>query len=247
VLGQEGSLAGSLDYVGVVTSPVVVVTSPISTPGTTPQSKLSADLQALQTELESLAAKSGVTIADLQSLALDGQSIATAGFRLNSKTLNPVISELATAIAGGASTMPAQTAFTALFSSSKVSSSVITATFNDLVTTIQDSKVTTADLTTVAADEAAIQTDLGNLHTGSGSGSGGGTTGSGSTGSTGSGSTGSGSTGTGSTGTGTTGTGSTGHKKGAGPHAHTHKPLPTVKVKANAHGHSKLSDARTKG
>jgi hypothetical protein len=268
---QGGSLFASLNYVGVVTNPVVVggsgspIVSASATGTTTPPSQLQSDVKALQTELQSLAATSGLTIADLQSLALDGQSITQAGFHFNLQKLNPVISELATAVAGGASTMQAQKDFNALFTGSKVTTAVMTSTFNDLVKAIQDSKVTTADLTTVASDEAAIKTDLGNLHTGTGKS--GGTTGSGSSGSgsTGSGSTGTGSTGTGTTGTGTgttgtgttgtgtgttgtgtgtTGTGTKGHKKIA-PHARAHKSAAIVKV--NAHDHIKATVRRTKG
>ncbi len=69
------------------------------------------------------------------------------------------------------------------------------------------------DLTTVAADQAAIQADLKNLFPGKGSGTGGGT----GTGTTGTGTSTTG-TGTGTTGTGTTGTGTgtTGHKRARG-------------------------------
>ncbi len=109
----SAGLFGSLNYVGVVTSPVVII-SPISTIGSNSTSTLKADEQALQTELQSLAAKSGLTIADLESLALDDQSIAEAGFRLNPQKLNPVIAELATAVVGDTSTSKAQTDFTAL-------------------------------------------------------------------------------------------------------------------------------------
>ncbi len=166
--------------------------------------QLQTDVQKLQTELQSLAEKSGLTIADEQSLTNDAQAIAQAGFHFTASTLNPVISELATAVAGGTSTSQAQTDFTALFgTSSNVSSTTITNTFNDLVKAIHDSAVTTADLSTVAADQAAIQTDLKNLFpgkngggSGSSSGTGSGTTGTGTVGSTGSGSTGTGSTGT---------------------------------------------------
>jgi len=133
------------------------------TSGSTPISKLQADWKALITELQSLAAKSGVTVADLESLALDSQSIGQAGYHFNASSLHSVISELATAVAGGASTSQAQSDWTALFSSSSVSTTVITSTFDDLVTAIQDSHVTTTDLSTVASDEAAIQSDLANL------------------------------------------------------------------------------------
>jgi hypothetical protein len=126
-------------------------------------SQLQTDIKTLETELQALAAKSGLTIADLESLATDSQSIALAGFHFNGQTLNPVISELAMAVAGNALTTQANTEFTNLFSGSSVSSTVISTTFNDLVKAIGDSGVTTTDLTTVVNDEAAIKTDLSNL------------------------------------------------------------------------------------
>ncbi len=164
-LGGGSALLGSLSYVGVVTTPVVTGETPISA-GTSASAfaKLKADLQTLQAELDTLATASGLTIADLQSLSTDSQSIAAAGFHFNPQTLNPVISELATAVANGASTAQAESDFTALFSGSNVSTSVITTTFNGLVKAIGDSGVTAGDLSTVASDEAAIQADLQNLH-----------------------------------------------------------------------------------
>jgi hypothetical protein len=241
-------LFGSLNYVGVVTSPVVVISS-TSTTGSNSTSTLKADEQSLQTELQSLAAKSGLTIADLESLALDDQSIAEAGFRFNPSKLNPVISELATAVAGDTSASTAQAEFTALFTGSSVSSTLVTSTFNDLMKAITDSKVTTADLTTVASDEATIQSALESSHhnkggTGKsgGTGSGTGTTGSGSSGSgtTGTGTTG---TGTGTTGTGTTGSGTTGTSTG-GKHGHGHHVTHGVRPLAHAHGRHGADDLR---
>jgi hypothetical protein len=190
-------LLGAVNDTGIVTSTVFTVTPPSSSGTTTgPVAQLNADEQALQTELQSLAAKSGLTVADLESLTVDDQSIQQAEFFLSGQELNPVLTELATAVAGGTSTTQAQTDFTALFSGSKVPSSLITSTFNDLVKAIQDSHVTTTDLATVANDESAIQSDLSNLNYGGDSGS------------TGSGSTGPANTGSGSTGSGTTGSGS---------------------------------------
>jgi hypothetical protein len=183
------NLLGSLTHVGVVTGPVVTPLPPPVSPmplSTASQSstfqQLVTDEKALQTELQSLAATSGVTVAELQSLAQDSQSISRAGVHISSSALNTVISELATAVAGGTSTSQALTDWTALFSGSSVSSTVITNTFNDLATAIGSSKVTTTDLTTVANDEAAIQTDLKNLASGQSGGTGsgrapGGTTG----------------------------------------------------------------------
>ena len=76
-----GDLLGSaLNAVGVVTGPVIVQNSSNSTGSSSGHtSQLRTDVQALQTELASLAAKSGVTVADLTSLAADGQAFAQAG------------------------------------------------------------------------------------------------------------------------------------------------------------------------
>ncbi len=172
------SLLGSLSYVGVVTSPIVSTSIPVlpilpvlPSPffpmamhqSNSAWSQLGTDLTTLRTELQSLAGKSGVTIADLESLTTDSQTIAQAGFHFGAKSLNSAISELATAVAGGTSTSQAETDFTALFSGSSVSATTISTTFSDLTQTIHDSAVTTTDLSTVAADEAAIQTDLSKL------------------------------------------------------------------------------------
>jgi len=206
-------LLGSLTYVGVVTSPVAVFNhaTPVPSSSASGFSQLEADVQKLQSELQTLAAKSGVTIADLQSLTSDGQAISQAGPYFNSRSLNPVISELAAAVAGGSSTTAALRDFTALFNGSSVSASVISTTFSDLVKAIQDSKVTPADLSTVAGDEVAIQTDLKNLHLPKTGGTG---------------------TGSGTPGSGTTGSGSTGSSKGNGHHHTNH---PTSHVVAHRH------------
>ncbi len=109
-----------------------------------------------------------MTVADLTNLVTDSETIAGAGLRLDSQSLETVAKELVTAIANGTSTTQAQSDFNALFSGSNVAQTSIDKTFNDLVQTIQDSKITAADLTTLAADQAAIQTDRTNLHDGSG-------------------------------------------------------------------------------
>jgi hypothetical protein len=191
--------------------------------------QLMTDVKAFQTELQSLAAKSGLTVAELESLAQDNQSINQAGVSITPSALNKVISELATAVASGAPTSQAMSDWTDLFSGSTVSTTVITNTFNDLVSAIGSSHVTTTDLTTVANDEAAIQTDLKNLFSSH-------------SGSTGSGS----STGTGSSSGSTTG-GSAGSKHP--------KPIPVVHKLAKgsgrggtAHGelHAKVTKALRK-
>jgi hypothetical protein len=237
------SLLGSLSSVGVVTSPVTILPRPlILTPfAPTPvggNGQLQFDEQALQTELKSLAAKSGVTIADLQSLTLDSQAISQAGFHFDGQSLKKAISDLATAVAGGTSTSQAQTEFTGLFSGSHVpSTTTIDTTFTDLTKAIQDSKVLPADLTTVAADQAAIQADLKNLNPGGGHGTGTGwepgtgTTGTGGTTTGGTTPVGT-STGGGTSKGGTTGTGTTGTGAGQKKHGQKHKPAHAQHIKA---------------
>jgi hypothetical protein len=141
--------------------------------------QVQAASQALQAELASLAAKSGVTAADIASLVADDQSILELDTRIDFGALDLAVSELATAIAGGTSTAQAQTDFAAVFTGMKVSSDTVTRSFAALSKAITDSDVTTADLTTVAADQAAIAKDVegvsngGTDPNGDGSGSGG--------------------------------------------------------------------------
>jgi cell division protein FtsB len=154
-----GNLLGSaLNAIGVVTAPILAPPSTTSS-GSGQTSQLQKDVQALQTELASLAAKSGVTVADLTSLAADSQALIQGG-KIDVKSLNAAVDELATAIAGGTSTTQAQTDFAAVFASTTVTQATVTQAFTDLSTTITDSAVTSTDLSTVAADQAAIQSDL---------------------------------------------------------------------------------------
>jgi predicted outer membrane protein len=231
-------LLASLSYTGVVTGPVAVF-GPATTPPASSNNdfkQLLADMQALQKDLANLAARSDVTIADLESLTSDSQAVAQAGFHFDPRTLNPVTAELAAAVASGSSITQAQSDFAALFNGSSVAASAITTMFNDLVTAIQDSKVTPTNLTTVSNQEAAIRTDLQNLGFGN---SGAGTSG-------GSGSTGT-SSGNGSTG-GSNGGGGTGTSTGSGHHhkvKHPKKRHPVrVVVRHHLARHLKLTKAR---
>jgi hypothetical protein len=124
-------------------------------------SQLQKDIQALETEYQTLAAGSGVTVADLAKLSTDDQAIAKAGLRLDGQASQKVTGELAAAVAGGAAITQSQTDFVALFADTSVSQVDIDKAFTDLVQTIGDSKVTSADLQAVATDQQAIQTDLG--------------------------------------------------------------------------------------
>jgi cell division protein FtsB len=164
-----GGLSASLNEIGVVTHPVISAAVPEG-PGLgwwlsqNPNfTQLQTDQKALQTELQTLAAKSAVTVADLTNLATDNQTIVGAGLHLDPQSLKTVTTELATAVAGGTDTNQAKTDFNALFKGSSVPQTAIDKTFTDIVQTITDSKVTATDLQTVATDQKAIQTDLTNL------------------------------------------------------------------------------------
>lgn len=212
----SSTLSASLAAAGVATLPAQgSVGQGASSAGSTTNTsfaQLLADVQKLQSENQTLAARSMVTVADLSHLQTDSQTIAGAGLRLDPQSLQKVMSELVTAVAGGTSTSQAQTDFNALFTGSNVAQTSIDQTFTDLIQTIQDSKVTAADLTTLTADQTAVQTDRSSLRSGAGMSvtSATGTTGSGSGGSSGSGSGGGTGSGTG-TGTSTTTTPLTTH------------------------------------
>jgi cell division protein FtsB len=170
----SGSLAAALNDVGVVTRATASASSGDcesegSRSGSNSTSQLQTDVQTLNAELQTLAAKSGVTVSDVSHLSSDSQAIASAGFTINHGNLKTVVSELASAVASGSSTSQAQTDFNNLFSGSSVSQTVIDKAFSDLVQAITDSKVTTTDLSPVAADQAAIQNDLSSLQDSSGS------------------------------------------------------------------------------
>lgn len=114
----------------------------------------------MQTEYQGLAEKSGVTVSDLNSLDADNQAIDAILSSGNGSGANPTgtqtaISELAKAIASGGSTAQAQADFNASFNG--IPSSLLDKAFDDLVQIIEDSHITTADLSAVASDTAAVQ------------------------------------------------------------------------------------------
>jgi hypothetical protein len=162
VLSNWGnSLVQSLESVRVVLGPVVVADpSPPTRVSQAPQlSKLQADEQSLQAELQGLAAKSGVTVADVDKVGTDSRAFAQAGYWFEGQGLEKAVTELAMAVAGGGDTTQARDDFNALFNGSSVPQSAVDAAFDDLAQIIKDSGVTPMDLTAVANDEAAIQTD----------------------------------------------------------------------------------------
>lgn len=112
----------------------------------------------MQTDQQALAAKSSVTVADINAVMTDSKAIADAGATLDKTALDAAMNTLARAVASGSDTTEAKTAFDALFTGTTVSQTTIDQTFTDLVKVITDSNVTTEDLDLIASDKAAITT-----------------------------------------------------------------------------------------
>ncbi|WP_422928186.1 hypothetical protein [Singulisphaera sp. PoT] len=131
-----------------------------------------ADVSKLQSDLQALATKSNVTLADINNLYQDSQAISQAGFQFDPDSLHAATYQLATAVAGGGDTTQAQTDFAAQFSGSDVSQSVIDKTTTDVVQAIKASNITAADLADLAADQEAIDFELAGLTDGPEAGNG---------------------------------------------------------------------------
>jgi hypothetical protein len=122
--------------------------------------QLQKDTQALQDQLQALAAKSGVTIADLTSLRADEVAIAKSDAQVDPKAFNEAVSDLATAVVSGADTAEAEAAFRALFADSTIDQAIVDKAYADLVRTVQNSKVTADELTALTEAKVAIKADL---------------------------------------------------------------------------------------
>ena len=153
------------------------MSSPINTAPTNPPAssntlvaQAQTDEEALQTELQGLASKSGVTASDLTQLNTDSQALAAGLNGVSTVSLQKALSVLAAAAKGSTTISPAAASseFAGLFPAADQAAA--TTVYNDLVKIVNDSGVTSPDLTTVASDQAAIQTDLNNLRGGSSNG-----------------------------------------------------------------------------
>jgi hypothetical protein len=122
------------------------------------QDNLKTAMDKMKTDLQALATKSSVTIADMTALMDDGFKIAMSGVKIDGPAIENVMNQMARAVAGGTSTDDAKTAFNALFAGSKVSQETIDKTFADLINIMSKSNLTIADLDLIAADRAAIET-----------------------------------------------------------------------------------------
>jgi hypothetical protein len=154
-----------IPFVGQYLSNLGVLTDVSPTTGggpLNPTSQFDSDEQTLQTEFDSLAEKSGLTVSDMSNLISDSQAILSLwenGTPIDWAGLYSAIGEATNAVASGASTTQAQSDFDASLSPG-MPSSVVDKAFDDIVQAIEDSQVTTADLSAVANDQAAVQSDL---------------------------------------------------------------------------------------
>ena len=168
-LGSPGdTLLGSLEQLGVLgaSGQEMKVDGSGQGPGSqnsqSSSSQLQTDQAKLQTDLQAVAAKSGVTVGDLNTLATDDQALTIAGAQSDTSSLQTSFSALATAVVSGADTTQARSDLSkALAGSASVPQATLDTAVNDVVQAIQDSHVTSDDLTTIAGDHTAIQKDLG--------------------------------------------------------------------------------------
>lgn len=119
-------------------------------------SNLKTATDQLRTDSQTIAANSGLTVADLTALMNDSQTIAASGATLDATKLEAAVSILAYAVAGGTDQTQSKADFAAVFSGTGVTQATIDKTTADLVQAITDSKVTTANLDTLKADKAAV-------------------------------------------------------------------------------------------
>lgn len=131
--------------------------APPAAPTGTP-TQLDKDTQKLRQDVMAIQSTSLVTVASLTALGGDDQAIIAAGIKLDGKALLKATDALVRAVLNG-NPAPAKQDFAALFGT-KLTSAAIDKAFNDMVKIVRDSKITLAQLNTIAADNAAIQADL---------------------------------------------------------------------------------------
>lgn len=127
---------------------------------------LTAHLQQLQTDINSVLSGSAVTDAQRLALRTDLRAIADAGFKLDRTALATVVDSLLTTLADGTYDSDAtvadanRTAFNNLFTDSGLNQTLIDRTYTDIVAVARNLNISTEELSTLSADRAAIQADL---------------------------------------------------------------------------------------
>ena len=147
-LGKGHGLGGDGDHVPPTTG--------TDTTANTLFANLKTAMDQLLTDSQAIAANSGLTVADITALMNDSQTIAATGATLDATKLEAAVGSLAYAVAGGTDQTQAKADFAAVFSGTAVTQATIDKTTADLVQAVTDSKVTTANLDTLKADKAAV-------------------------------------------------------------------------------------------
>lgn len=160
---KGADLIGALRELGIVVSGASFGSACTPPTSTTTDATLNALLEnltsaidKLSTDSQALAAKSGVTVADISALTSDMKAIRGGGVSISADSLKTVLNKIALAVAGGTDLTQSKSDFTALFAGSSLTQETIDKTFDDLVTVIEHSAVTVEDLNLIAADKAAV-------------------------------------------------------------------------------------------
>jgi hypothetical protein len=164
--GHHVHQLATVAHVSTTTGAATTGTTTSTTTSATQDATLTADLKQFQTDLTT--ALAGSTVTDAQRLALnnDLMTIRQAGVTIDTTALMTVADTLLTDLANGtydsdpATAAAVKTAFTAAFSGTGLNQTQITQAFTDFVTVARNLNITSAELTTLATDRAAIQADF---------------------------------------------------------------------------------------
>lgn len=136
-------------------------------------STLSTDLKKLHTDLQTIEKKSQVTLGQLATLRSDFEQISQAATSAPDDTklttLQNDIKSIGNQLPTTAQVQQLQSDFTAVIKSEGVTDdTLISAAWTDIQGVVTASKITADDAALIAADQKAIQTDLGNQATANG-------------------------------------------------------------------------------
>jgi hypothetical protein len=163
-LGGIGSLGGLIGQA--LSGPAPKAPTQGTSGTTTAPTQLQTDLQKLQTDLQAINDKSQVTPALLAAVRNDVQKIQSEATTAPDSTKLTTLENDVKAVNGqlptDAQKSQLESDFTAVVQSEGVTdSSLISQTVSDIEAVVTATNVTATDLSTIAADQKAIQTDLG--------------------------------------------------------------------------------------
>jgi hypothetical protein len=127
---------------------------------------LKADLEKLRTDLQAIAAKSQVTVAELTAVKGDFEKVSAAATSPPDSTKLVTLTSDITSLNGQLPTAAQATQlsndYTAVLQSQGITDqSLVTQTISDIGAVVTSANITSTDVSTIATDEAAIKNDLG--------------------------------------------------------------------------------------